>query len=56
MSPRPRIAKVEQTLDQKTLETAAALPVWSETGEEVKFGTLFAERKTIVVFISMSVE
>jgi hypothetical protein len=40
-----------ETIDQKTLEAAAALPVWDENGQEHTFGSLFKEQKTIVVFI-----
>lgn len=42
------------TLDQKTLEKAAQMNVWSETGEAVTFGSLFEHQKTIVVFIRQS--
>jgi hypothetical protein len=40
-----------QTVDTKTLEAAAAVPVWDETGKSVLFGSLFENQKTIVVFI-----
>jgi len=39
------------TIDQVTLEKAATMKVWSETGEAVTFGSLFEQQKTIVVFI-----
>jgi hypothetical protein len=42
------------TIDQVALEKAATLKVWSETGEAVTFGSLFAQQKTIVVFIRES--
>jgi hypothetical protein len=42
------------TIDQVTLEKAANINVWSETGQAVTFGSLFAQQKTIVVFIRES--
>jgi len=47
-------AQNTQLIDQKTLGTIADYSVWSETGEEVKFGALYAEKKTVVVFIRLS--
>ncbi|PVG01731.1 hypothetical protein CPB86DRAFT_781105 [Serendipita vermifera] len=40
-----------ETIDPKTLDAAAALPVWDENGQELTFGSLFKEQKTIVIFI-----
>ncbi|KIM32202.1 hypothetical protein M408DRAFT_20525 [Serendipita vermifera MAFF 305830] len=39
------------TFDQSTIEKAAQVPVLSENGESVTFGSLFEKQKTIVVFI-----
>jgi hypothetical protein len=47
-------AQNTQLIDQKTLDAISDYAVWSENGEEVKFGSLFAERKTVVVFIRLS--
>jgi len=44
-------AQNTQLIDQNTLGTIADYSVWSEKGEEIKFGSLYAERKTVVVFI-----
>ena len=46
-------AQDTQLIDQKTLDTISDYSVWSETGEEVKFGSLYAEKKTVVVFIRL---
>ena len=43
-----------QLIDQKTLDTISDYTVWSENGEEVKFGSLYAAKKTVVVFIRLS--
>jgi len=47
-------AQNTQLIDQKTLDTIADYSVWSENGKEVKFGTLYTEKKTVVVFIRLS--
>jgi hypothetical protein len=47
-------AQNTQLIDQNTLGTIADYSVWSEKGEEIKFGSLYAERKTVVVFIRLS--
>ena len=47
-------AQNTELVDQKTLGTIAGYSVWSEMGEEVKFGSLYAEKKTVVVFIRLS--
>lgn len=52
--PDKATAQNTQLIDQKTLGTIADYSIWSETGEEVKFGSLYAEKKTIVVFIRLS--
>ncbi|KAH9984087.1 hypothetical protein BJV74DRAFT_591176 [Russula compacta] len=39
------------TIDPKALETAADIQVFNSRGAEVRFGDIFAEQKTIVVFI-----
>jgi len=39
------------TLDAKTLETAADICVFDHQGGEVRFGDIFADSKTLVVFI-----
>ncbi|VDB89113.1 unnamed protein product [Peniophora sp. CBMAI 1063] len=38
-------------LDTQTLEKAAQLEVYNEKGEKVKFGSIFKDKKTVVVFI-----
>lgn len=52
--PDKAAAQNTQLIDQKTLGTIADYSVWSETGEEVKFGSLYAEKKAVVVFIRLS--
>ena len=47
-------AQNTQLIDQATLDTITDYSVWSEKGEEVKFGSLYAEKKTVVVFIRLS--
>jgi len=47
-------AQNTQPLDEKTLVAVADIPLFSETGEQVKFGSLYADKKTVVVFISRS--
>ncbi|KIM32201.1 hypothetical protein M408DRAFT_20524 [Serendipita vermifera MAFF 305830] len=47
----PIKAPPSDTFDQSTLEKAAKIPVLSENGESVTFGSLFENQKTIVVFI-----
>ncbi|KAJ7064690.1 AhpC/TSA antioxidant enzyme-domain-containing protein [Mycena amicta] len=42
---------MSETLDQKTLEAACKFDVWDAKGDKVNFGSLFAEQKTIIVFI-----
>ncbi|PFH47210.1 hypothetical protein AMATHDRAFT_77308 [Amanita thiersii Skay4041] len=37
--------------DESTLNQASELTIYNSKGEEVKFGTLFNEEKTIVIFI-----
>jgi len=39
------------TLDTKILETAADIRVLDHQGGEVRFGDIFADSKTVVVFI-----
>ena len=53
-NPDTAAAQNTQLIDQKTLGTIADYSVWSEMGEEVKFGSLYAEKKTVVVFIRLS--
>lgn len=45
--------KDPHALDIQSLEKASSIPVFSESGESVEFGTLFKDQKTIVVFIRM---
>lgn len=52
--PDKAAAQNTQLIDQKTLGTIADYSVWSEMGEEVKFGSLYAEKKAVVVFIRLS--
>jgi hypothetical protein len=47
-------AQNTQLIDQNTLGTIADYSVWSEMGEEVKFGSLYADKSTVVVFIRLS--
>ncbi len=39
------------TIDKKTLETAADIHVFDSQGGQVRFGDLFADQKTVIVFI-----
>jgi hypothetical protein len=39
------------TIDTKTLETAADIRVFNSRGDQVRFGDIFADQKTIIVFI-----
>jgi len=39
------------TLDAKTLETAADIRVFDNQGGEVRFGDIFTDSKTVIVFI-----
>ena len=39
------------TLDAKVLETAADIHVFNEQGDEVRFGDIFTDSKTVIVFI-----
>jgi hypothetical protein len=39
------------TIDTKTLETAADIRVFNSHGDQVRFGDIFADQKTIIVFI-----
>jgi len=52
--PDKAAAQSTQLIDQETLGTIADYSVWSEMGEEVKFGSLYSEKKTVVVFIRLS--
>ena len=52
--PEEATAQNYQLVDQKTLGTVADYIVWSEWGQKIKFGSLYAERKTVVVFIRLS--
>jgi hypothetical protein len=45
--------KDPHALDLQTLGKASVIPVFSEKGDSVEFGTLFKAQKTIVVFIRM---
>lgn len=47
-------AQNTQLLDEKTLVAVAEMSVFSETGEQVKFASLYADKKTVVVFIRKS--
>jgi hypothetical protein len=38
--------------DENTITEAAELEVFDVNGDKVKFGSIFAEEKTLVVFIS----
>jgi hypothetical protein len=40
-----------ETVDAKTLKNAHNILVYDENGHSMEFGSLFAEQKTIVVFI-----
>jgi len=40
-------------VDPTTLQIASEIEVFGAGGERVKFGTLFAKRKTVVVFTRM---
>jgi hypothetical protein len=44
-------AQNTQLLDEKTLVAVADMPIFSETGEQIKFASLYADQKTVVVFI-----
>ena len=37
--------------DEKSVSAGANLPVYDASGSKIKFGELFREHKTIVVFI-----
>lgn len=39
------------TLDAQTLETAADIRVFDSQGGEVRFGDIFVDSKTVIVFI-----
>lgn len=52
--PDKAAAQNTQLIDQKTLDTISDYTVWSENGEEVKFGSLYAAKKTVVIFIRPS--
>jgi len=39
------------TIDKKTLETAADIHVFDSQGRQVRFGNIFADQKTVIVFI-----
>lgn len=52
--PIPAIMSAEQnpaTLDAKVLETAADIHVSNDQGDEVRFGDIFTDSKTVIVFI-----
>jgi hypothetical protein len=52
--PIPTIMSAEQnpaTLDAKVLETAADIHVFNDQGDEVRFGDIFTDSKTVIVFI-----
>jgi hypothetical protein len=40
-----------RTLDAKVLETAADIHVSNDQGDEVRFGDIFTDSKTVIVFI-----
>jgi hypothetical protein len=49
-----RIMSTEQnptSIDAKILEAAADIHVFDIHGDQIRFGDIFAEQKTIVVFI-----
>lgn len=48
---QPGMKEVEAIPDETTLKEAAALEILTVTGEKITFGSLFAEHKTVVVFI-----
>src|SRR5579863_3442735 len=51
------VMSVEQNpamLDAKTLETAADIRVFDNHGGEVRFGDIFTDSKTVIVFIRAS--
>jgi len=39
------------TIDKKTLETATDIHVFDSQGRQVRFGNIFADQKTVIVFI-----
>lgn len=39
------------TIDANTLETVADISVFNSHGDQVRFGDIFADQKTIVIFI-----
>jgi hypothetical protein len=39
------------TIDKQTLETAADIHVFDSQGARVRFGDIFADQKTVIVFI-----
>jgi len=41
-------------LDAKVVEDVADIEIWDATGSKVRFGTLFEDQKTAVVFIRES--
>lgn len=41
----------DETPDEATLNAAATLEIFTEKGDKITFGSLFKERKTVVVFI-----
>ncbi|KAI0049926.1 hypothetical protein FA95DRAFT_1514890 [Auriscalpium vulgare] len=47
----PAPTQPQSVLDAKTIDAAASVEVWNGKGEKVRFGSIFAEQKTIVVFI-----
>ena len=40
-----------ETIDKATLEKASDIEIFDASGTKVKFGSLFQDKKTIVVFI-----
>jgi hypothetical protein len=38
-------------IDAKTLETVADISVYNSQGDQVRFGDIFADQRTIVIFI-----
>jgi len=44
-------AQNTKLLDENTLAAVADIPIFSEAGEQVNFASLYADKKTVVVFI-----
>ncbi len=51
MSPKLSKDNCDEIPDIKTLEMAAAVEVFTESGGQVQFGSIFKDTKTIVVFV-----